>query len=217
YACHMSLHTNRTFLDAFAPRQSKNRSSVRCLRSWPTHSNRLRPSSSWYTIVRYECPFRQAISSIPSVHTFFHVSCIHPQITAYFTASNTLCQLVPNTRAVSCQLNRRAHSARNHWYVWVCLCFPRHQGTASTVTPHRGQSTRRRAYRKYTAIPHSGTNSNCRSGTRSYPGPFRPQPEHVARPFARARISISTDGRPPGCSTSRVLPYTNDLYFSTRL
>jgi hypothetical protein len=36
--------------------------------------------------------------------------------------------------------------------------------TASTFTPHRGQFTRRKAYRKNTAIPHKGTNSKSRAG-----------------------------------------------------
>src|SRR5579862_7944947 len=55
----------------------------------------------------------------------------------------TLFQLVPNAWATSCQDSRLAHVARNHIYIVVRRCLPSAHGTCSTLTPQRGQSTRR--------------------------------------------------------------------------
>ena len=55
--------------------------------------------------------------------------------------------------------------ARNQAYVAVVWCLPLLQGTDSTTTPHLGQSTRRMAYTKDTAIPQRGTNSKHRGAS----------------------------------------------------
>src|SRR5512135_2621987 len=86
-----------------------------------------------------------------------------PHATACPTARQTLSHEVRNVEATSLQLSRLAQVARHQRYVVVSWFLPSHQGTISTVTPHRLQLTRRIRYTKKTTIPHTGTNSNgCR-------------------------------------------------------
>jgi len=52
-------------------------------------------------------------------------------------------QLVRKRFAVSCQDSTFAQLARNQTNAWVAWVLPAAQGTISTVTPQRRQSTRR--------------------------------------------------------------------------
>src|SRR5438445_11522003 len=145
-----------------------------------------------------------------------HFRCTTPHKTACRTDRNTLCQLVWNTVATSCQASRFAQAARNQRYVVVKRHRPLPHGTRSTLTPHRRQSTRRMRHTKYTASPHKGTNSKRRGASRSYWGPRWPQPAHTGRLPRLGRRLTASDNRPL-FRRNRTFPYTKDLCFSTRL
>ena len=69
--------------------------------------------------------------------------CSNPQRTACATAPKTTSQLVRKRRAVSLHDSTLAQLAKNQVYACVVGDLPDAQGTISTVTPHRRQSTRR--------------------------------------------------------------------------
>jgi hypothetical protein len=139
-----------------------------------------------------------------------------PHSTAFSTEWNTCSHEHRNASATSFQLMRWAHEARNHIYAFVRWFLPSAQGTLSTVTPHPPQSTRRIAYRKNTAIPHSGTNSNRRWLSLSYPGPFSPHPEHVGCARASGSSCISSTSGPFLAGTNSAFRYTKPGCFCTR-
>ena len=125
---------------------------------------------------------------MPIARTPSRSRCSRPQLTAIATDRNMRSHDVWNASATSDQLIRFAQRARNQAYVVVAWCLPLPQGTDSTTTPHAWQSTRRMAYTKNTAIPHSGTNSKRRGGSVSYPGRGRAYPEHLVGPGTKLHI-----------------------------
>ena|GEM_PF-4782470 len=126
--------------------------------------------------------------------------CCRPHSTASLTARNTVSQLVLNTPATSFQLMRLAQHARNHAYVVVIGLLPLAHGTVSTVTPQRGQSTRRIAYAQNTSSPHIGTNWKNRTVMRPAAvalraGRFAPRPRSDADDQAWDTFGLEPNAR----------------------
>ena len=78
--------------------------------------------------------------------------------------SQQLDQMLTDSTAKNLSLAQRA---RNPIIARVTGRLPSFHGIRSTTTPCSAHSTRRGAYRKWVGIPHSGTNSQSRSASRS--------------------------------------------------
>jgi len=79
--------------------------------------------------------------------------------------SNLIVEILDGTTGN--KLSRRAQRAKNPIIARVTGRLPSLHGICSTTTPCSAHSTRRGAYRKWVGIPHSGTNSQHRSASRS--------------------------------------------------
>src|SRR5664279_1236714 len=194
--------------DRSGPRSSKKRSSVSVSRPGAAHTSR---PVAWSTItVKYRCPLRCAISSMPILVSPSRRSLLPDRsATTLVTIAATVRQVTRSNADTTVIALCAASHAQVSSNARVCRAFARAHGTAATITPCSGQVTRgASASRNACTVPRSRVRHRRRPSPASRYGHRRRQLEQRNACEATGRTAATSTSSPRLSSLTNSTPST---------